>query len=211
MKPFFISPLSKALKFWYVPLLVGLLFIGAAIAAFVSPASSYLALAMLFSLGFMFSGIFEIIFSVANRNQLDNWGWFLVFGIATFVIGVLLLTNPILSMAVLALYVGFIILFRSISTLSFALDIKKYGSPGWGWLLALGILGTVFSIILIWNPVFAGMTIIFWTGMAFLLSGAFGIFFSIQLRKLHQYSRNISDEWWGRYERLLDDLEKVQS
>src|SRR5690606_18486524 len=141
------------------------LFIGAAIAAFVSPASSYLVLAMLFSLGFLFSGIFEILFSVANRKQLDNWGWYLVFGIVTLVIGALLLINPVLSMGVLALYVGFTILFRSISTFSFALDVKRYGSPNWGWLLVLGILGAVFAIILIWNPVFAGMTIVFWTGL----------------------------------------------
>ncbi|GAB1445993.1 MAG: DUF308 domain-containing protein [Cyclobacteriaceae bacterium] len=210
MKTLILRPLSEALKNWYLPLIVGFLFIGAAIAAFVSPASSYLVLAMLFSLGFLFSGIFEILFSVANRKQLDNWGWYLVFGIVTLVIGALLLINPVLSMGVLALYVGFTILFRSISTFSFALDVKRYGSANWGWLLVLGILGAIFAIILIWNPVFAGMTIVFWTGLAFLLSGVFSIFFSMQLRKLHKHSEKISSEWKERYNALQNDLRKEQ-
>lgn len=113
-------------------------------------------------------------------------------------------------MAALALYVGFVILFRSISTVSFALDVKRYGSPNWGWLLALGILGALFAIILIWNPVLAGMTIVFWTGLAFLLSGIFSIFFSMQVRKLHKHSEKISSEWRERYHALQNDLRKEQ-
>src|SRR5690554_5104700 len=140
MENLFVRRINNALKHWYIPLLVGIFFVIVSIITFTSPATSLLALAILFSLSFLFGGIAEIIFSIANKDQLHNWGWSLVFGIITAVVGILLLTNPALSMATLALYVGFVILFRSIASISFAIDLKRYGSKGWGFLLFSGIL-----------------------------------------------------------------------
>ena len=87
----------------------------------------------------------EIIFSIANRYHMDNWGWSLAFGIITFIIGISLIAHPALSIRVLAFYIGFIILFRSVSAISFAMDVKRYGNKNWSGLLALGVLGGIVS------------------------------------------------------------------
>ena len=206
MENLFLKSIKDAIKQWYIPLLVGLLFVIVSIVAFVWPQSSFLALSILFALSFLFGGLSEVIFSIYNRKQLDNWGWSLAFGIITFVVGILLVINPLLSMITLAFYVGFVFLFRSIAAISFSLDIKKYGSKNWGGLLVFGILGAIFSFILIWNPIFAGLSAVILIGLSFLFAGLFSIYFAFQLRKLHKSSKKISSELRERYENLMKEI-----
>ncbi|HZK08246.1 MAG TPA: DUF308 domain-containing protein [Bacteroidales bacterium] len=211
MEPIFLKSLKKAIRHWYIPLIVGLLFIIVSVVVFVSPASSLLALAIFFSLSLLFGGLSEIIFSVANRDQIENWGWSLAFGIVTLVVGVLLFLNPGLSLDVLAFYVGFVILFRSIGAISFSMDVKKYGGPNWGWLLAFGILGTIASFILIWNPLFAGLSVVILIALSFLFTGLFSICFSFQLRKLHKKSKVLSAKLQTRFEELQEAIREEWS
>lgn len=206
MEPSFLKTIQNTIKNWYIPLIVGILFIVVSVVAFTSPAGSFLTLSILFALAFLFGGLSEIIFSLTNKNQLDNWGWTLTFGIITLIVGILLLINPALSMATLAFYIGFVILFRSISTIGLAMDIKKYGSKNWGGLLALGIIGAIVAFILIWNPRFAGLSIVVLVALNFLFAGLFSILLAFQLRKLHKSSKKISDKLRKRYDDLMEEI-----
>ena len=129
---------NETIKHWYIPAIVGSIFIAVGIYTFASPATSYVALSILFSLSFLFAGLSEISFSLTNRNEMDNWGWMFTFGVLTTVVGGLLLANPEVSMLTLSFYVGFLIIFRAISAISFSLDLKDYGVADWGALMALG-------------------------------------------------------------------------
>ncbi|MDY0198508.1 MAG: HdeD family acid-resistance protein [Tenuifilaceae bacterium] len=206
METFFLKSIKEAIRQWYIPLLVGIFFVIVSIVAFGRPESSFLALSILFALSFLFGGLSEIVFSVSNRKQVDTWGWSLAFGIITFIVGVLLVINPALSMITLAFYIGFVFLFRSIATIGFALDIKKYGNINWGGLLTFGILGAIFSFILIWNPAFAGLSAVVFIGLNFLFAGLFSISLSLQLRKLNKSSKKISAELRERYENLMKEI-----
>ncbi|MEH0156880.1 DUF308 domain-containing protein [Limibacter armeniacum] len=199
--PFF-KAVRKTVKYWYVPLIVGIIFIAAGIWTFTSQLEAYLALALIFSLSFIFSGVSEIVFSIANRTHLENWGWMLCFGIFTLIIGLLLLLNPEISMTTLPFYVGFVVLFRSIGAVSTALDLKNYGVLDWGNLLGVGILGIIFSFILLWNPLFAGLTIVFWTALALTVTGCFSIYFSFKLKKLHDLPNKVPEDLKHEYEDL---------
>ncbi|WP_417859384.1 HdeD family acid-resistance protein [Xanthomarina gelatinilytica] len=206
METTFFKSIKEAIKHWYIPVLVGLFFVIVSVIVFLSPAGSLLTLSILFALSFLFGGLSEIIFSISNRHQLENWDWSLAFGIITFIVGTSLLIHPALSISVLAFYIGFIILFRSVAAISFALDIKKYGSKNWGVLLALGILGIVFSFILIWNPIFAGMSVVVLVALSFLFTGLFSIYLGLQLRQIHKSSKSISAELKARYDDLMDEI-----
>ncbi|MDX1364966.1 MAG: DUF308 domain-containing protein [Arenibacter latericius] len=208
METMFLKSIKKAIKNWYIPLLVGIFFIIVSIVAFTAPLSSLLTLAILFAMSFLFGGVSEIIFSIVNKDQLENWGWTLGFGIITFIVGILLLINPALSVSTIAFYIGFIILFRSIAAISLAMDIKRYGSKNWGALLALGILGAIFSFILLWNPLFVGMSVVVLVSLSFLFAGLFSIYFSLQLRKLHKHTKTISSDLRQRIEELSEDLRR---
>lgn len=116
----------------------------------------------------------------------------MAFGIITFLAGFLLVIHHALSISILAFYIGFTVLFRSIAAISFALDVKSYGNKNYGTLLVLGILGALFSFILIWNPVFTDMSVVLLIAISFLFAGLFSIFLAFQLRKLHKSSKTIS-------------------
>ena len=206
METSFLKSLKQTIKHWYIPLLVGIFFVVVSIVVFSSPAGSLVALSLLFALSFLFSGLSESLFVLANKDHLDNWGWSLALGIITLIVGFLLLLNPALSLTVLAFYIGFVILFRSISTIGFAIDVKKYGSKNWGGLLVLGIIGTIVSFILIWNPLFAGLSVVILVALSFLFAGLFSILLAFQLRKLHKSSKRISANLVERYDAIVKEI-----
>lgn len=47
METFFLKSIKDAIKYWYIPLIVGLLFVIVSVVAFVSPEASFLALSIL--------------------------------------------------------------------------------------------------------------------------------------------------------------------
>jgi len=67
-----------------------------------------------------------------------------------------------------------------------AFEFKKLTAPGWGGLLALGILGVLFSLILLWNPLLAGLTMVIYASVAFIIIGGFQVYLSFKLRKLNK-------------------------
>src|SRR5690625_351287 len=209
MRTFFFKPILDAVKLWYVPLLGGIFFLIVGLIVLNSPLTSLAALGLLFSISFIFAGVLEIIFSINNRKILENWGWGLILGIFTFLVGLLLITNLSLSVTTLSLYIGFLILFRSIAGISFSLDLKRFGRKNWGWILFSGILGSIFAFILLWHPMIAGIGAVFFVAMSFIMTAVFNIVFSFQLRKIHRRSKRISRKLRDRYHSLQQEIEDV--
>lgn len=206
MGNFNLKTLTNTIKNWYIPLIVGLIFIGSGIFTFVFPESTYKTLSLLFSFSFLVAGFFEVVFSIANRKEMDNWGWTMIFGLVTFFFGFVMTLQPEFSMLTLAIFVGFTLMFRSIAAISFAIDIKNYGVSQWGFLLTLGIIGVILSFILLVNPAFAGATIVTWTGLTFITVGVFSIALSLRLRKVKQVSKKISKGLRDRFEAIAKEI-----
>jgi uncharacterized membrane protein HdeD (DUF308 family) len=206
METSILKSIKSTIKHWYIPMLVGLFFVVVSMVVISSPEGSLRALSLLFALSFLLSGLSESIFALINKDRMDNWSWSLTFGVITLFVGILLLLKPTLSITALAFYIGFVILFRSISTIGFAMDVKKYGSKNWSGLLILGVIGAIVSFILIWNPIFAGLSVVLLVALSFLFAGLFSIFLEIQLRTLHKSSKKISTELVKRYDDLMIEI-----
>ncbi len=174
---------SNPVKYWYLPLILGLIFIAVGIWVIFAPVESFLAFSMLFAVAFLISGILGISYAISNRKIISAWGWSLASGIAELLIGILLIGRPDISAIILALFVGFAVLFRSIMAIIWAYEFKKLVDPGWRGLLILGILGVLFSLILLWNPVLAGLTVVVYASAAFIVTGGFQVYFSLKLKK----------------------------
>ena len=190
----FLKTIKKTVKHWYVPAIIGVLLIVFGIYIFTTPLETYGTLTMLFSLSFLFSGIAETLFSVQNRKIIEGWGWYLTGGIFNSVIGLMLLSRPEISAFTLPLVVGFTLMFRSIQGLGFSFELKNYGSLKWGNLAIASILGLVFSIIILFNPIFTGISLVVMTALAFIFSGITGIVLGFQLKKLKALPSKIRKE-----------------
>ena len=207
----FYKSIKNSIKYWWILLIIGLLFIGLGIYCFSFPTASYFAISVYFAVSFLFSGISEIVFSISNKDEIDSWGWTLAYGIITTIVGFMLVVNPILSLEVFAYYVGFLILFRSISGISYAFDLKNYGVKDWGVSLFLAIIGLIISLILLSSPQLAGLTAVAWLGLAVISSGLFAIFISFQLKKIKDLPNNISDDLRSRYEQIRKEIEDFKN
>ena len=182
---FNISPFSG--RYWYLSLILGILFIFIGIVVLRTPKESYITLSIFFSLSFFINGILEIIYYLSNRSTTHNWGWGLVSGIFDLFFGSWLISNPQISIEILPIYVGFMLMFRSLTAVAVAIELKNHIAGEWIWLSALGILGTIFSFVMIWNPLLGGMTIIYWTAWAFISIGIFRILFSFKLKNFRNH------------------------
>lgn len=204
----FVKSVKHKVKHWYLPVILGVLFILFGFYIFSTPIASYLSLAMLFSVVFLLSGITEIIFAFSNKDQLDSFGWILFSGIIDVVLGFILLSNPGLSLAILPIYVGFGLLFRSIKGMGAAFDLKHYGSKAWVSLFIIALLGVLFAVFMLANLEFGAFTIVYWTAFSFIMLGFYSVFFGLQLRKLKKFSGNVDEALIKRFEEVEDEVRK---
>jgi len=184
--------IENAIKHWYLPSIVGILLIVLGIWTLTTPLESYIMLSIVFAVGFFLSGIFEMIFALSNKHK--SWRWSFALGLLSIIIGLLMILNPAISMATLPFYVGFMLLFHSILGICSAYEMRQYGIMDWGWLMLVAVLALIFSFIMLWNPLFAGVSIVVWTGIAFIVTGFYMIYFSTRLIKLNNLWKKMKNE-----------------
>ena len=201
---YFFKSIRRPVKHWYIPLILGILFILCGIGVIMSPQDSYLTLSILFSLSFLVSGIIETFFALQNTKNLNGWGWYLVSGLISLIMGIFLLMYPALSMSILPLVVGFTLLFRSFELLGFAFEEKEAGVLNWGNLAIVSVLSIILSFILIANPVFTSISLVVFTGLAFISTGISSVILSFNLKKLKGSAQKLSDDLKNR----IEDVEK---
>jgi len=181
------NTIKKTTKHWWISLLVGLVSIGLGVWCFASLGTTFLALTFVFIVGFFANGIFEITFALANRKQHDGWGWTLAIGIVDLIFGIILLANPEIAPAILAYFIGFWLMFQSFWGIGVSMDLQKYKRSGWGWLLALAIIGLLLSIVLLAQPIITGVLAASFTASIFVIYGIFRIILAVRLKNLDKY------------------------
>ena len=182
---------KKSIKNWWISILVGILYILAGVWVMRTPLESYISLSIIFSVFIFISGIFQIVFSISNRDEMNGWGWYLTGGILDLIIGILLITHPLMTMAILPLYIGFWLLFQSILSIGLSFQLKSARVPRWGWLLFWSIVTLLFSFLLLANPIFAGLSIVYMTAFALITAGIFRIFLGIDLKRIGKTLKDI--------------------
>jgi uncharacterized membrane protein HdeD (DUF308 family) len=112
----------------FLHLMVGIL---AAVVGFhlvSSPMEGALVLTLVMAIYFIVIGIFRIITAIAMR--FPNWGWVLLSGVITFILGVLIKSQwPISGLRIIGLFIGIDMLFSGWSYVMLALAAKKEPAP----------------------------------------------------------------------------------
>ncbi len=181
-----IDSMRKAVKNWWVSLLVGILAIVMGIWCFTSPSASLLGMTYVFIFGFLLGGILDIYFAVSNRNYMYGWGWTLAGGIFEILLGIMLmvLPTPIVT-GILVYMVGFWIMFRSIWGIGESCQLQIMGVRGWGWSLGFSILCLILSFLYLLSPGFGkGIFVVALVGSSILIYGIFRIIIAFKLRQI---------------------------
>lgn len=185
MRTSLFEELKYEVKNWWVSLISGILLVGLGFLMIFYPMAGYAAIAIIFSITMLISGVLEVFFSVSNKNVISDWGWFLAFGILDIILGLVLLFIPGLKEAILPFILAFWLMFRGISNIGYSIDLNRYGSKNWGWYLTIGILSILCSVGVIFFPMAGAVSVVWIISFVFLFLGLSRIMLAFDLRKLH--------------------------
>lgn len=129
----------------------------------------------------MTSPIFE------TRYLGRSWWWFLLFGLASLVIGGLILVQPLSGAIALVWLLAIGALLEAVISLVGFFD-RRVDAPK-GWLLLYAIVAAVFGILALLFPLQTAAVLVLFLAAWLIVSGFFRIVFAIRVRKL------IRGEW----------------
>ncbi|MFZ5832226.1 MAG: HdeD family acid-resistance protein [Planctomycetota bacterium] len=109
---------------FFLHLLVGVLYVVAGFLLWNHPAQAAIVYTLLLAMFFIVEGLFRIIGSIAMR--FHNWGWVLLSGVITVVLGVLIWRQwPYSGIWVIGLFVGIDLIFNGWAWIMLALTAKN--------------------------------------------------------------------------------------
>ena len=184
----------SSIKHWYIPLIIGILYIALGLFMLAVPIATYVALALLFAVSFLIAGLFETYFSVKNRKHLGSWGWYLAGGILSLVVGMWLAVYPAVSLLTLPFFVALVLLVHSFRALIFGFEMEDLGIVSWGSLALLSVLGILMSMLLLLHPLFTAISLVVVTSLAFIFAGIASVVLSAKLKKLKDFPKKVEAE-----------------
>lgn len=165
-------------KNWYMQLLKGLIMVLMAILIFMDPEDALRAYTVYIGMGIALSGILILLKSLSERKDNPVWAWGVLEALMDLFIAYVLLSHPTLTDEVLPFVIGFWSVFYGLS-----LIISAFSGDG-NMLLKLlsGILVFVLANIMMFNPLFAGLTFTIWVGVLFMIIGLYNVWIAFRFK-----------------------------
>ena len=159
---------SRFSNFGWASLLLGIIAVVAAMAAFRDPAANLLALTVFFGFIALIRGVLQIYSRFALRD-IPGANMLLLIGIVNVVLGVLLLTDLWVGLVVLPTLFAIWFIAESILGLMTAGVSRALGSGYYWFRIVICILGIFVGVGLLNNPAAATVTIAYMVGFYFML------------------------------------------
>ncbi|MCD7969216.1 MAG: DUF308 domain-containing protein [Alistipes sp.] len=176
----------NSIKYWWVGLLIGVLIFIMGIVVFMHPGESYAALSIVFGLLILLSGIVQLFLGLRMPKNTGR-GWLIASGIIEIVLGIILSFNIAISAVVLPFFLGFWLLFRGLTVIGTAIEMRHEGIRGSGWAIFWAILLIICAFIVLIYPAIGVGAVVIWLGLSFLFAGISMAMLSIQLYSLHKH------------------------
>jgi uncharacterized membrane protein HdeD (DUF308 family) len=113
---------------------------------------------------------------------VDSWKWLHgVLGALFIVTGILALLEPFQTFGILALLIGWYLLFKGTFGIVFSI-LERHELPLWGLALAVGIIEVLIGIWAIGYPGRSAALLILWIGIGALMRGIGEMFLAFRLR-----------------------------
>ncbi len=144
----------------------------------VAPRASLLFLVLLLGIYLLIAGIFRIIGIFLDSS---SWGWKLAAGILCLIAGVAILSNPLWSTTLasrwLVILVGFLAMLQGAAGL-----VVAFQGGGWG-MGVLSVLGILFGLFLVINPLIGVATLTFILAIFMLIGGVGAVVQAFRIRR----------------------------
>lgn len=156
-----------------LPMITGVLLLLSGIYMLNAPLAAYTLLSKLFSILLVAGAVSDLVFY--SRNRLPDRGLFRAGSLLMVILGLWLCLHPATSGFVLALYIAFQLIIRSVQGLVMAYGLNKMGAGRSGLLLVMSFGGMLLALLLAAQPMLAGMSLVLLIALSLIFSGLIGI------------------------------------
>ncbi len=179
------NKVSRAIKHWWLLMLAGLLCVAMGIVVFVFPLESYVTLAILFGVLMLAVGAAQLIIASSSGNYLAMRGYVIVGGVLDLILGIFLCIYPYVTLMVLPIMMGIWMMYHSFIIIAFGGDMETFKLGGSGLVIAGGILLLLLSILVLVNPLGAGVTtVVVIAGIGLLVFGGLLCALSLKMKDI---------------------------
>jgi uncharacterized membrane protein HdeD (DUF308 family) len=175
-----VGPAVKAL--WWLVLIRGVLAAVFGLYALFAPESALLALVFVFGFYAIMDGVAALVLGVRHRRS-SHWGWHVVQGVVSLLAGLVALIWPGPTVLALVLVIGVWSVVHGVAEIVEAFVARRTGSSSWGWLLAGGVVGILFGVVLIASPGAGALALLWIIGWFALLFGVLHVVWAFRLRR----------------------------
>jgi uncharacterized membrane protein HdeD (DUF308 family) len=168
---------AEALPWWLV-LVEGIVVALLGLVLLVAPGASLFFLVLLLGIYLFIAGIFRIVGIFLDAS---SWGWKLAAGILCLVAGLAIISDPLWSTTLasswLVVLVGFLALLQGAAGL-----VVAFQGGGWG-MGALSVLGILFGLFLVINPLMGVATLTLILAIFMLIGGVGAVIQALRMRR----------------------------
>lgn len=174
-------------KFWWLPLISGLIVIGFGIWCLCDPRSSLEVFAYIFTGCLAAVGLFNLIYALCNTRSSHGWGWPLACGIIEIFCAVWLFCQPANVLTWVFIWaIALYVIFEAINAIAESFMISTYANFWLGWLLILLLVALVFAFFFIGGPIAGGIFVWWYIGVSLICYGVYRIIFAAKIYKINQ-------------------------
>ena len=163
---------------WGLVLVEGIVVALLGLVLLIAPGASLVFLVWLLGIYLLIAGIFRIIGIFLDSS---SWGWKLAAGILCLIAGLAILSNPLWSTTVastwLVILVGFLAMLQGVAGL-----VVAFQGGGWG-MGALSVLGILFGLFLVINPLIGVATLTLILAIVMLIGGVGAVIQAFRMRR----------------------------
>lgn len=196
-----ISKAIKTVKKWWVFAALGAFMIICSFWMLTEPGSSFTALSAAFCIAILAYGISNAVFAITNRKYINGWGWMLTGGLFEIIMGLVLVFHPVLSELTLLIFAGLWVSFRGVQLIGLSIDLKEVGMQNWVWSLLFGIIITLIGTLMVFQPAYSFLNVIFLCFLGFFTTGLGYLTFAYDLKKIKIHTVD-------RVEAIMDEIER---
>lgn len=179
-------------RYWWLPLVVGLICIGLGVWLMFQPAIVMPVLAYTFAAFIILTGIIDLVYASVAWGPGSNWGWSLACGLLELILGIWMCCMPEAQLTIAFMYVvGFWMLFVAINAICESAAFSTI-DPSWIIWFILGLIAVIgLTIVFLTSPLSGGVVVWIYLGCSFIIYGIYRVALAFKIKKLNRITDGV--------------------